>query len=140
MKTRALAFCLLLFGSGLQAHGQYAIDWWTVDGGGGASTGGVYAVTGTMGQPEAGRMSGGSFTLEGGFWSILAANEPPAPTLQIVRLDGSVIISWTSAPPGSVLEANAGLSPSGWSPVSGGDNSPVTVPITPGTRFFRLRR
>jgi hypothetical protein len=34
------------------AFPQYALDWWTVDGGGGASTGGVYSVTGTMGQPD----------------------------------------------------------------------------------------
>jgi len=30
---------------------QYALDWSTVDGGGGTSTGGVYTGTGTAGQP-----------------------------------------------------------------------------------------
>ena len=38
----------------------YALDWSTIDGGGGTSTGGVYAVSGTIGQPDAGRMSGGN--------------------------------------------------------------------------------
>jgi hypothetical protein len=29
------------------------LDWFTIDGGGGTSTGGVYAVSGTIGQPDA---------------------------------------------------------------------------------------
>ena len=35
---------------------NYTVDWMTVDGGGGTSTGGVYSVTGTIGQPDAGVM------------------------------------------------------------------------------------
>jgi hypothetical protein len=38
----------------------YSIDWSTVDGGG-TSTGGVYSVSGTLGQPDAGAMSGGDY-------------------------------------------------------------------------------
>jgi hypothetical protein len=45
-----------------------AIDWYTIDGGGGTSSGGVFVVMGTVGQPDAGTMSGGAFTLNGGFW------------------------------------------------------------------------
>jgi hypothetical protein len=33
---------------------SYSIDWYKVAGGGGVSTGGVYSVSGTIGQPEAG--------------------------------------------------------------------------------------
>ena len=40
-----------------------------MDGGGGASTGGVFRVTGTAGQPDAGRMSGGSVAVSGGFFA-----------------------------------------------------------------------
>ena len=46
---------------------QYSIDWHTIDGGGGTSTNGQYSLTGTIGQPDAGTMSGGNFTLQGGF-------------------------------------------------------------------------
>jgi hypothetical protein len=54
-------------------HAQpFAIDWWTVGGGGGNSAGGGYALSGTVGQPDAGTMSGGSYSLEGGFWASLA--------------------------------------------------------------------
>ena len=41
---------------------------WTVDGGGTRSTGGAFAVTGTIGQPDAGVLTGGTFALLGGFW------------------------------------------------------------------------
>jgi hypothetical protein len=46
----------------------YAIDWWTVDSGGGSSSGGRYGLSGTIGQPDAGEMAGGDYTLSGGFW------------------------------------------------------------------------
>ncbi len=48
----------------------FSIPWWTVDSGGGASQGGSYALKGTIGQPDAGNLSGGGYTLTGGFWSI----------------------------------------------------------------------
>lgn len=49
--------------------GQYEIRWYTIDGGGGVSSGGQYIVRGTIGQADAGCMSGGDYELEGGFWS-----------------------------------------------------------------------
>jgi hypothetical protein len=48
---------------------SFSIPWWTVDNGGGASQGGTYRLSGTIGQPDAGSSSGGSFTLDSGFWS-----------------------------------------------------------------------
>lgn len=48
-----------------------SISWWTVDGGGGASAGGPYTLRGTAGQSDAGRLSGGDFALNGGFWRAL---------------------------------------------------------------------
>ena len=68
----------------VHAQTNYTIDWSTIDGGGGTSTGGVYSVTGTIGQPDAGAMSGGNYTLEGGFWGVIAAVQMPgAPSLTI---------------------------------------------------------
>jgi hypothetical protein len=46
----------------------FAIPWWTIDAGGGAASGGSFAVTATIGQPDPGEMAGGVFTLVGGFW------------------------------------------------------------------------
>jgi Dockerin type I domain len=48
---------------------DFDLSWHTVDGGGVMrSTGGDFELSGTIGQPDAGAMSGGNFTLTGGFW------------------------------------------------------------------------
>lgn len=47
----------------------FAIDWHTIDTGGGTSTGGALKLTGTIGQHDAGApMTGGDLSLTGGFW------------------------------------------------------------------------
>ena len=52
-----------------QSGGGYDLTWSTIDGGGVTfSTGGSYSLGGTIGQPDAGLMSGGAYTLAGGFW------------------------------------------------------------------------
>ena len=51
------------------AQSGYSLRWWTVDGGGGMwSSGAGYRLGGTIGQPDAGVLSGGGYTLAGGFW------------------------------------------------------------------------
>jgi len=50
------------------ASGQYEISWYTIDGGGGRSSGGPYTLMGTIGQPDAAYSAGGHFELLGGFW------------------------------------------------------------------------
>ncbi len=59
-----------IFGAALAVGQDYAVDWWTVDGGGDAgTTGGDYELSATIGQPDAGAvMTGGDFELVGGFW------------------------------------------------------------------------
>ncbi|UCG55809.1 MAG: hypothetical protein JSU70_13170 [Phycisphaerales bacterium] len=56
---------LLMAGPG---NGQYRIDWYTIDGGGGTSSGGPYVLTGTIGQPDADWCVGGPYEVLGGFW------------------------------------------------------------------------
>ena len=59
---------ILLGVIGVSALG-YDLSWWTVDGGGATfSTGSSYSLGGTIGQPDAGTSSGGTYTLAGGFW------------------------------------------------------------------------
>jgi hypothetical protein len=56
-----------------QSGGGYDLTWNTVDGGGAMfSTGGSYSLGGTIGQADAGEVSGGAYTLAGGFWSGVA--------------------------------------------------------------------
>lgn len=49
------------------ASGQYELSWYTIDGGGGLSTGGQYKLIGTIGQADAAWSSGGGYELLGGF-------------------------------------------------------------------------
>jgi hypothetical protein len=47
----------------------YDLSWYSIDGGGATnSTGGAYSLSGSVGQPDAGALSGGTYTLNGGFW------------------------------------------------------------------------
>src|SRR5260370_24769432 len=77
MKRRFAHFAILaglLVSSLVLAHAQnYDISWYKIAGGGGSSTGGVYTVSGTIGQPDAGHLLGGSYTIDRGYWGIIAA-------------------------------------------------------------------
>lgn len=47
----------------------YALDWWTIDGGGGSLSAGDYQLTGAIGQPDAAQpLTAGDYELAGGFW------------------------------------------------------------------------
>jgi hypothetical protein len=65
---------LLLLASAVEIEARagsspgYDLSWWTVDGGGGASSEGGYPLDGTIGQADAGTLSSGGYTLAGGFW------------------------------------------------------------------------
>jgi hypothetical protein len=66
--TVLVTIVLLLAVPTVLAGSGYDLSWWTVDGGGGSASGGPYSLTGTMGQPDAGILTGGDYTLGGGFW------------------------------------------------------------------------
>jgi len=124
---------------------NYSVNWWTVDGGGGTSTGGLYAVSGTAGQPDASRMSGGTYTVSGGFWSIVAAVQTPgAPTLSIWRTaTNTVMVSWPSPSTGWDLQQNSDLNTTNWTtpPEPLNDNGTIKyIIVNPpvGNRFYRL--
>ena len=65
-----LAALLLVVTVSAQTGGGYDLTWSTIDGGGQTfSTGGDFALGGTIGQADAGALQGGEFTLAGGFWT-----------------------------------------------------------------------
>jgi len=80
---------LVLFVSGVAlAADSYTLSWWTVDSGGGTSSGNGYTLSGTLGQPDAGTLaSGGGYTLASGFWhgGVAAALEMKVYLPQVVR-------------------------------------------------------
>lgn len=66
---------------------------WYTTAGGGRSTGGGFTVTGTIGEPASGRMSGGDYEVTGGFIAVFlgnAAPEPPSFDPADINRDGSV--------------------------------------------------
>ncbi len=70
LRIAALAAIALLLLAGVAlADETYEISWFSVDGGGGGNAGGAYALVGAIGQPDAGALSGGGYTLVGGFWA-----------------------------------------------------------------------
>jgi hypothetical protein len=145
LTVRWLLFCLLLSTSWLSARGQYAIDWFTIDGGGGTSTNGQYSLTGTIGQPDAGgTMSGGNYSLTGGFWSLIAVVPTTgAPTLYISHSGNSVTVYWQST--GSwTLQQNGSLTvPASWVNCTGvitsNGTSFLTIVNPTGSLFYRLK-
>jgi len=68
-----------------QSGGGYAITKSTIHSGGGTETGGDYQLSGTVGQHSVADLTGGTYTLHGGFWSPRNTAVPPDP----VTLDPS---------------------------------------------------
>src|SRR5258707_2491747 len=146
MKALIGAFCgLVFFGAAAEAQ-TYSIDWFTVDGGGGTSTGGVYSVSGTIGQPDAGQMAGGNFTLNGGFWGIIAAVQTSgSPLLTITRIaPNTVRVSWPSPSTGFVLQQTGSLgtpsSVSSQTPADDGTTKSILINPLAGNLYFRLKK
>jgi hypothetical protein len=128
-------------------HAQsYSIDWFKIAGGGGTSTNGQYSVSGTIGQHDAsGAMTGGSYSLTGGFWSLISVVQTTgAPTLSITHAGNRVIVSWPDT--GSyTLQQNSNLAGGSWTSsvytitTTNGTGS-ITLPSPAGNLFFRLKQ
>ena len=144
MKSTLLLLSLFLpLAGGAQT---YTIDWYKIAGGGGTSTGGTYQVSGTIGQPDAGgAMTGGGYSLTGGFWSLISAVQSAGlPRLVIVpNGPNSVTILWPDTGSYTLQQNNNLAAPAGWTPsgysiaTANGTNS-VTLSPPAGNLFFRL--
>lgn len=97
--TAALAIALLLAGTQARAQGGGAYDLRhnTIDGGGATfSSNTAYSLGGTVGQPDAGRLSGGTYSLSGGFWAGIQGQLPsPTPTASLIA---TATASFTPSP------------------------------------------
>jgi autotransporter-associated beta strand protein len=99
-RATLLLLGLLLSVFWLQTRAQFVLNWWTVDDGGGTSTGGVYTLTGTIGQPDATPPAyAGGYTFVGGFWSIVAVVQMPGALYLTVwrTATNTVVVSWPLA-------------------------------------------
>ena len=142
-----LILCLAFVGSARAQN--FAIDWFTIDGGGGTSTGGVFAISGTIGQPDGGVMTNGNYALLGGFWAVASIPPPAAPRLNIERLaGGQVRVFWGLPADSFVLDGATNLlnAPNTvWTQVAfpydtNATHISITVPMPGGRQFYRLRR
>ena len=148
IKSMVLVCFICLFftgGSGWLQAQSYTMDWYKIAGGGGTSSGGVYALSGTIGQSDTGTaMTGGSYALTGGFWSLYAVQTAGLPSLLIRYSGNSAIVSWANTIT-CTLQQCSDLATGGWSDSSytvstlNGTNS-VTLSNPTGKLFFRLRK
>jgi hypothetical protein len=143
---KPVLLALLLAPLAVQAQ-SYSIDWFIIDGGGGGtSVGGEYSVSGTIGQPDAGTMTNGYYTLVGGFWGVVLARREPPPVLRIRRSGDALIISWPNPSTGFQLQQSSSLAPLiQWTdvnqtPVRVDGERQVTIANPVGARFYRLRK
>jgi hypothetical protein len=151
MSKKFLLLALIIF-SGLFAvitpafAQNYSIDWYKISGGGGASSGGQYSVSGTIGQHDAGGpMSGGNFSLTGGFWSLISVVQTPGSPVLIIQVINptTVRVLWPYPSASWTLQQNPNIGTTNWSATgfsvsNDGTNNSVTISPPTGNLFFRL--
>ncbi|EEF62874.1 hypothetical protein [Pedosphaera parvula] len=131
---------------GLASAQSYNMDWFTVDGGGGTSSGGAFSINGTVGQPDAGVLSGGGYTVEGGYWSgVSIIQNTNAPILNIRLAGSNAILSWPVGISGFSLEETGAPDSGLWSPTSQAvldtdTTHTVTVPAVNIIKCYRLKK
>ena len=144
----AVVCCFILHAAfSFQASGQnYSVDWYKVAGGGGTSTGGTYAVSGTIGQPDAsGALTGGNYSVTGGYWALISVVQTPgAPTLAISRGGNSVTVYWQNVAGWNLIQsANLATPVASWnsssSPTLANGTNSLTFTNPAGNLFFRLK-
>jgi hypothetical protein len=124
------------------AHAQeFSAKWFSVDGGGGLSVGGAYALFGAVGQPDAAVPStGGGYTLTPGFVPGLGGqNEAPMLNIEAIS-PGQVKLAWEAMGGDYVLQQAATLDAGAWTDIPTGGSSPVVLTALESGKFYRLRR
>jgi len=142
-----LVTILAVAAAGVASAQSYDLSWFTLDGGGGTSTGSVYSVSGTIGQPDAGGpMTNGPYSLTGGFWALYAVQTPGGPLLTITLTSpNTAMVWWPSPSTGFTLQQNTNLNTTNWvtsseSVTDDGTNKFIVVNPPSGRRFYRLSK
>jgi hypothetical protein len=133
MKTNSLRISITVAAFTLVCNlqAQHALDWFKIAGGGGTVSGNGYSLSGTVGQPDAGSLSGGNFSFTGGFWSIVESSGAPPLSITFNSQFSTVRISWPLPAAGFVLDQSTTLlSPpavSSWAPESSSPDLRATL-------------
>jgi len=124
---------------------SYSIDWFKIADGGGTSTNGQYSLSGTIGQHDAsGPLTGGNYSLTGGFWALYAVPTAGAPKLRIfLTTTNTAVVAWPSPSAGWKLQQDLNLSTPTWTTPSepindNGTEKFIIVKPPVGNRFYRL--
>ncbi|SPE53435.1 conserved hypothetical protein [Verrucomicrobia bacterium] len=86
-------------------------------------------------------MTGGGYSLTGGFWAIYTVQTPCALLLTITCAGNQVIVSWLLSVTGWTLQTNDNLTTGIWGNYTGTIiNNHVTNSPPNGSVFFRLKQ
>jgi hypothetical protein len=125
----------------------YSIDWHRIAGGGGTSTNSQYSLDGTIGQHDASpTISGGSYSIVSGYWSLFAGQTINAPLLRMfLTSTNTAVVFWPSPSSGWNLRQTATLPNGTWSVPAeaiqdNGTNRFIIVNPLAGSRYYRLSR
>lgn len=84
-------------------------------------------------------MTGGGYSLIGGFWALYTVQTPGAPLLTITYSGNHAVISWSASVMGFTLQTNNNLTTGTWGDYNGPIvNNSVTNAPPKGNLFFRL--
>jgi hypothetical protein len=104
-------------------------------------------VSGTIGQSDAsGAMSGGNYSLTGGFWSLISVVQTAGlPTLSVTHSGNTVTVSWPATGSYTLqqngnLAASGGWTTSGYSISTANGTNSITLTSATGALFFRLKQ
>ena len=90
-------------------------------------------------------MSGGTYSLSGGFWALFAVPTPGAPLLKIfLTPTNTAVVSWPAPSTGFGLQQNTDLRTTNWLPPAetvstNGETKFIIVRPPTGQRFYRLK-
>ncbi len=154
-----LAMLLLVPATLAQTDGDFELSWFTVDGGGGTSSGidtgnnVTYTVSGTIGQPDAGLFSRDPYILVTGFWATII-EKPTAITLLSFTAQPAadhITLAWqtgtevdnagfnlhrATAAEGPYTKLNDALIPAKGDPVSGASYIYTDTDVVKGVTYY----
>lgn len=148
MKHRLVSL-LMILASSVVSDADFSIESCALVAGGQTGNAGIYMLEGTIGQCGVNKLYSQNYSIDGGYWSIIAAvQEPGAPELSLRRtLTNTIVISWSDALIGYQLHESIDLNTTNWNVLT---NSQSVVVIfgklekqvilqTPlGNRYYRL--
>jgi hypothetical protein len=119
-----------------------SLEWYALTANSSQCTGNGYTVLGSIGQPLVTVATNRSYTLSGGFWSVVLVQTPGMPKLSLRPIGPqSFEISWTNTVP-CIIQSCSDLKTQIWTNVptafTNSGLSTVRLPATDKQQFYRL--